>query len=60
MIDTSEVSFYGDKLATIRTSLRHQAGSKLHDRQNAVYGCRKVNGEWVFISHLSVDLTEGV
>jgi hypothetical protein len=57
VIDNSEVTFYGDKLATIRTSLRHLAGSKLHDRQDAVYGCRKVNGEWVFISHLSVDVT---
>jgi len=58
VIDSSEVTFYGDKLATIRTSLRHLAGSKLHDRQDAVYGCRKVDGEWVFISHLSVDVTE--
>src|SRR5208337_820702 len=58
VIDSSEVTFYGDKLATIRTSLRHPAGSKLHDRQDAVYGCRKVDGEWVFISHLSVDVAE--
>src|SRR5208282_1508750 len=27
-------------------------------RPNRVYGCRKVDGEWVFISHLSVDVTE--
>ena len=58
VIDSSEVVFYGDKLATIRTSLRHLAGSKLHDKQDAVYGCRKVDGEWVFISHLSADVTE--
>jgi len=58
VIDSSEVTFYGDKLATIRSSLRHLAGSKLHDRQDAVYGCRKVDGEWVFISHLSVDVAE--
>jgi hypothetical protein len=57
VIDSSEVVFYGDKLATIRTSLRHLAGGKLHDRQDAIYGCRKVGGEWVFISHLSVDVT---
>jgi hypothetical protein len=58
VIDSSEVTFYGDKLATIKTSLRHLAGSKLHDRQDAIYGCRKVNREWVFISHLSLDSTE--
>lgn len=57
-IDESEVTFYGDKLATIRTSLRHLVGPKLHDKQLAVYGCRKVNGKWIFISHISVDLTE--
>jgi len=58
VIDDSEVTFYGDKLATIRTSLRHLIGSKLHDKQDAVYGCRKVAGEWVFFSHISVDATE--
>ncbi len=58
VIDSSEVTFYGDKLATIKTSLRHLAASKLHDRQDAVYGCRKVDRGWVFISHLSVDSTE--
>jgi hypothetical protein len=55
-IDSSVVTFYGDKLATISTELRHFAGSKLHDRQKAVYGCRKVGDDWVFISHLSVDV----
>ena len=55
-IDSSEVTFYGDKLATIRTELRHLIGSKLHDKQIAVYGCRKVHGKWIFISHLSVDV----
>ena len=58
VIDSSEVMFYGDRLATIRTALRHLAGGKLHDRQDAVYGCRKVDGRWVFISHLSADITE--
>jgi len=58
VIDSSEVMFYGDKLATIRTALRHLLGSKLHDRQDAVYGCRKVDGERGFTSHLSVDVTE--
>ena len=57
IIDTSDVDFYGDKLATIKTTLRHMAGEKLNDKQEAIYGCRKVNGEWVFISHLSVDVT---
>jgi hypothetical protein len=52
------VTFYGHKLATIRTALRHLAGGKLHDRQDAVYGCRKVDGEWVFVSHLSVEVLE--
>src|SRR5208337_4554279 len=28
------------------------------DAPTDVYGCRKVDGEWVFISHLSVDVTE--
>jgi hypothetical protein len=55
LIDSSEVTFYGDKLATIRTSLRHLAGGELHDRQDAIYGCRKVNGKWIFVSHLSVE-----
>ena len=58
VIDESEVTFYGDKLATIRTSLRHLVGNKLHDKQDALYGCRKVDGEWVFFSHISVDETE--
>ena len=52
-IDTSEVKFFGDKLATIETTLRHTVKAQLHDRQHASYGCRKVNGEWVFISHIS-------
>ena len=55
IIDGSAVTFYGDKLATISTSLRHMIGSKLHDKQVAVYGCRKVGGKWVFFSHISVD-----
>ena len=58
IIDESEVTFFGDRLATIRTSLRHMIGSELHDKQAAVYGCRKLNGEWVFFSHISVDDTE--
>jgi hypothetical protein len=55
IIDSSDVTFYGDRLATIETELRHMAGSKLHDKQKAIYGCRKVGSDWVFISHLSVD-----
>jgi len=58
IIDTSEVTFYGPKLATIETTLRHMVGPKLHDKQKAIYGCRKVGGAWVFISHLSVDITD--
>ena len=57
-IDSSEVVFFGDKLAMITTSLRHLASGKLHDRQNAIYGCRKVDDEWLFVSHLSVEVTE--
>jgi hypothetical protein len=57
LIDSSEVTFYGDRLATIKTELRHLAGEKLHDRQYAVYGCRKVNDDWFFVSHLSSDIT---
>lgn len=58
VIDGSEVVFYGDKLATIKTSLRHLAGDKLHDTQEAIYGCRKVDGEWLFVSHLSLEITQ--
>ena len=58
VIDSSDVVFFGDKLAMITTALRHLAGGKLHDKQDAVYGCRKVDGKWVFISHLSADITE--
>ena len=56
MIDTSEVTFYGDKLATIRTDLRHLAKGEIHDKQKAIYGCRKIDGVWMFVSHLSVDV----
>ena len=55
VIDSSDVVFFGDKLAMITTSLRHLAEGKLHDTQNAIYGCRKVDGEWLFVSHLSVE-----
>jgi hypothetical protein len=58
LIDSSEVTFYGDRLATIKATLRHMVGSKLHDKQNAIYGCRKVGGEWIFTSHFSVDVTD--
>lgn len=53
-IDTSEVHFFGEKLATIETTLRHTAKGKLHDRQHASYGCRKIDGKWWFISHISI------
>lgn len=52
--DTSEVHFFGEKLATIETTLRHTVKGKLHDRQHASYGCRKVDGKWWFISHISI------
>jgi len=44
-------------------ALRFQApqpmiGRELHDKQNSICGCRKVDGKWVFISHMSVDETE--
>ena len=52
-IDTSDVKFFGEKLATIETTLRHTVKEQLHDRQHAIYGCRKVDGKWVFISHIS-------
>jgi hypothetical protein len=58
VIDSSEVVFYGEKLATIKTTLRHLAGGKLHDTQDAIYGCRKVDGEWVFVTHLSIEATK--
>jgi hypothetical protein len=57
-IDSSDVVFYGDHLATIKTSLRHLAGDSLHDTQDAIYGCRKIDGEWVFVSHLSLETTQ--
>ena len=52
-IEMSDVKFFGEKLATIETTLRHTAKELLHDRQHAIYGCRKVDGKWVFISHIS-------
>jgi hypothetical protein len=52
-IDTSEVRFFGEKLATIETTLRHTVKGQLHDRQHASYGCRNVDGKWVFITHIS-------
>jgi hypothetical protein len=44
--------------APVKTSLRHLAGEKLHDTQDAIYGCRKVDGEWLFVSHLSLEVTQ--
>ena len=55
IIDSSEVIFFGDKLATVETTLRHTAKGQLHDRQHAIYGCRKVDGKWWFVSHISND-----
>ena len=52
-IDTSDVKVFGKNLATIETTLRHTMKEQLHDRQHAIYGCRKVDGEWVFTSHIS-------
>lgn len=52
-IDTSDVKFFGKSLATIETTLRHTSKGSLHDRQHASYGCRKVDGKWFFISHIS-------
>ncbi|KAK4500362.1 hypothetical protein PRZ48_008551 [Zasmidium cellare] len=34
-IDTSEVTFFGERLATIETTLRHTVKGELHDRQHA-------------------------
>jgi hypothetical protein len=58
VIDSSEVVFYGNQLATIKTTLRHLAGDKLHDTQDAIYGTRKFDGEWKFVSHLSLEVTQ--
>ena len=52
-IDTSDVKFFGKKLATIETTLRHTAKGELHDRQHATYSCRKIDGVWWFVSHIS-------
>lgn len=52
-IDKSEVRFVSQELATIETTLRHTVKGNLDDRQHASYGCRKVHGKWVFISHIS-------
>lgn len=52
-IDTSHVTFFGEKLATIETTLRHTVKDQLHDRQHALYNCRKVDGKWMFGSHIS-------
>ena len=55
LIDDAEVSFFGPRLATIKTSLRHMASDHLHDKQEAIYSCIKLNDRWVFVSHLSID-----
>lgn len=52
-IDSSEVHFFGNKLATIETTLTHTAKGALHDKQHAIYGLRKVYGKSVFSSHIS-------
>ena len=58
-IDTSEVTFFGERLATIEPTLRHTVKGDLHDRQHATYSCRKVDGKWWFVSHISkVDETK--
>ncbi|KAF2166640.1 hypothetical protein M409DRAFT_23272 [Zasmidium cellare ATCC 36951] len=36
-IDTSEVTFFGERLATIETTLRHTVKGTLHDRQHATH-----------------------
>lgn len=53
VIDTQEIEFYGSEAATVKTSLSHFARGTLHDRQFATYGCRKINGVWMFFSHMS-------
>ena len=52
-IDTSNVIFFGNSLATIETTLRHTAKEALHDKQHALYICRKIDGKWWFVSHVS-------
>lgn len=52
-IDTSEVKFFGEKLATIETTLSHTVKGKLHDRQHAMYSCCKIDGAWWFFAHVS-------
>lgn len=52
-IDTSNVIFFGEKLATIETTLRHSVKGKLHDRQHALYICREFEGVWWFVAHVS-------
>lgn len=53
VIDTQEIELYGAGAATVKTSLSHLAAGKLHDRQFATYGCRKIGGQWMFCSHMS-------
>lgn len=58
IIDQSEVKFFGTDLATVQTSLRHLTKGAVHDRQIASYGCRKTDGNWRFISHISIIIKE--
>lgn len=53
IIDSEVIHFFGDNLATIMTSLRHNVKGKLHDKQHALYGCMKKGDTWMFISHIS-------
>ena len=53
VIDKEEINFYGPDIATIETVLSHYSNGKLYDQQFALYGCRKVEGKWVFHVHIS-------
>lgn len=53
-IDTQEVKFYSDRLATIETTLPHTMQGKLHDKQHAIYAFRKVNRMCWIVAHLRV------
>jgi len=52
-IDSFRTTFFGKSSASIETKLRHTRKEILHDQQHAVYGCHKIDGKWMFMSHIS-------
>lgn len=52
-VDSENITLFGESLAVVETKLSHWAEEDLYDTMHASYGCRKVDGEWWFVSHIS-------